>query len=48
MLGVNDGMHVLLAVMVDESEGVEMESDAGRHGSATPPDENDVGTVDWP
>ena len=29
-------------------DGVGMESNAGRHGSATPPDENDVGTADWP
>ena len=41
-------VHVLLAVMVDESEGVGMESNTGRHGSATPPDENEAGIMDWP
>ena len=45
VLGVNDGVQVLLGVMVDKNEGVGMEGDAGRHGSATPEDENDAGTA---
>ncbi len=45
---LGDGVNVLLAVMTDESKGVWLESCAERHGSAMPPDENAVGTVDWP
>ena len=29
-------------------DGVGTVSDAGRHGSATPPDEYAIGTMDWP
>ena len=42
---LGDDVHVLLAMMVGESKGVSVESEAGRQGSATPPDENAVGTA---
>jgi hypothetical protein len=40
-----DGVHVLLAVVVGGSEGVSVESEAGRQGSATPPVDNATGTA---
>jgi hypothetical protein len=36
------------ALLEGMTEGVGMDSDVGRHGSATPPDEYAAGTVDWP
>jgi hypothetical protein len=38
-----DGLHVW-----DGVRDTGMDSDTGRHGSATPPDEYDAGTMDWP
>ena len=43
---VRDGVGVRVRDGV--RDGVGMDSDAGRQGSATPPDEYAVGTVDWP
>jgi len=38
----------VMTVAVDDSDGVGVESGAGRHGSATPPVEKDEGTAVWP
>jgi len=52
-VGVGEGL-AAAAVAVGEGvqdgvrDGVGVESEARRHGSATPPDENAAGTIDWP
>ena len=44
-VALDDGVHVLLTVVVDECDGVGMERNVERHVRATPPVEKDAGTV---